>query len=72
MRRLGAGQVAAGWVLASRAGATAVGTPVFSRLVRPRRLALMGPPAVATYATLVLTAPGFADHPLAARAQGPP
>ena len=61
--RLGGGPVAAGLVLASTSAATAIGTPLFSRLVRPRRrLALMGPLAVATCATLVLTAfrPGLA------------
>jgi MFS family permease len=61
--RLGGGPVAAGLVLASTSAATAVGTPLFSRLVRPRRrLALMGPLATATCATLVLTAfgPGLA------------
>jgi MFS family permease len=55
--RLGGGPVATGLVLASTAAATAIGTPAFSRLVRPRRrLALMGPLATATCATLILTA----------------
>jgi MFS family permease len=55
--RLGGGPVATGLVLASTSLATAVGTPLFSRFVRPRaRLALMGPLAVLTCATLVLTA----------------
>ena len=61
--RLGGGPVAAGLVLASTAAATAAGTPLFSRLVRPRRrLALMGPLATASCATLMLTAlrPGLA------------
>jgi predicted MFS family arabinose efflux permease len=60
---LGGGPVATGLVLASTALGTAVATPLFSRFVRPRRrLALMGPLAVATCATLVLTAfrPGLA------------
>jgi len=53
--RLGGGPVATGLVLASTALATAIATPVFSRLVRPRRrLELMGPLAMATCATLVL------------------
>jgi MFS family permease len=55
--RLGGGPVATGLVLASTAAATAIATPLFSRFVSPRRrLALMGPLAVATCATLVLTA----------------
>ena len=61
--RLGGGPVATGLVLASTTLATAIGTPLFSRLVRPpRRLSLMGPLAVATCAILVLTAlhPGLA------------
>jgi len=60
---LGGGPVATGLVLASTAAATAVATPLFSRFVRPRaRLALMGPLAVATCATLVLIGarPGLA------------
>jgi len=58
-----AAPVAAGLVLASTSAATAVGMPLFSRLIGPRRpLALMGPLAVATCATSVLTAfrPGLA------------
>ncbi len=61
--RLGGGPVATGLVLASTAAATAIATPLFSRFVSPhRRLALMGPLAMATCATLVLTAlrPGLA------------
>jgi len=61
--RLGGGPVATGLVLASTALATAIATPLFSRFVRPRRrVALMGPLATATCATLVLTAfrPGLA------------
>jgi predicted MFS family arabinose efflux permease len=61
--RLGAGPVAAGLVLASTSLATAVGTPLFTRFVSPRRrLSLMGPLAAATCGTLILTAlrPGLA------------
>ncbi|MGH3219652.1 MAG: MFS transporter [Streptosporangiaceae bacterium] len=61
--RLGGGPVATGLVLASTALATAVGTPLFTRFVRPRRrLALMCPLATATCAILLLTAfhPGLA------------
>jgi Major Facilitator Superfamily len=55
--RLGGGPVATGLVLASTAAATAVATPLFSRFVGPRRrLALMGPLAVASGIALVLTA----------------
>jgi MFS family permease len=55
--RLGGGPVATGLVLASTAAGTAIATPLFSRFVSPRRrLALMGPLAVAAGATLVLTA----------------
>ena len=55
--RLGGGPAATGLVLASTAAATAIATPLFSRFVSPRRrLALMGPLAAATGATLVLTA----------------
>jgi Major Facilitator Superfamily len=51
------GPVATGLLLAATAAATATGTALFSRLARPRqRLALMGPLAVATCATLALTA----------------
>jgi len=61
--RLGGGPVAAGLVLASGSAATMIATPLFSRLVRPRRrLALMGPLATATCAALLLTVfrPGLA------------
>jgi MFS family permease len=61
--RLGGGPAATGLVLASTVAATAIVTPLFSRFVSPhRRLALMGPLAVATGVTLVLTAlrPGLA------------
>jgi predicted MFS family arabinose efflux permease len=60
---LGGGPAAAGLVLASTAAATAVGTPLFTRFLRPRRrLDLMGPLAVLTCATLMLTVlrPGLA------------
>ncbi len=62
-QKLGGGPIATGLVLASTVFSTAIFTPLFSRLVRPRRrLALMGPLAVLTCATLVLTAlrPGLA------------
>jgi MFS family permease len=61
--RLGGGPIAAGLVLASTVFSTTIATPLFTRLVRPRRrLAWMGPLAVLTCATLVLTAlrPGLA------------
>ena len=61
--RLGGGPIATGVVLASTALSTAIAMPLFTRFVRPRRrLAWMGPLAVLTCATLVLTAlrPGFA------------
>jgi hypothetical protein len=61
--RLGGGPVAAGLVIASTSLGTIVAMPLFSRFVRPRRrLALMGPLATATCATLTLTAlrPGLA------------
>jgi len=52
--RLGGGAAATGLVLASTAAATAVGTPLFARFVRPRdRAALMGPLAVLACATLI-------------------
>jgi MFS family permease len=55
--RLGGGPIATGLVLASTVLATTIVTPLFSRFVRARqRLALMGPLAVLTCATLVLTA----------------
>jgi MFS family permease len=61
--RLGGGSIATGLVLASTVFSTMIVTPLFTQLVRPRRrLALMGPLAVLTCATLVLTAlrPGLA------------
>ena len=61
--KLGGGPIATGLVLASTVFATTIVTPLFSRFVRDRqRLALMGPLAVLTCATLVLTAlqPGLA------------
>jgi MFS family permease len=61
--RLGGGPVATGLVLASTVFSTTIATPLFTRFVRPRlRLALMGPLAVLTCATLILTAlrPGLA------------
>jgi hypothetical protein len=61
--RLGGGSIATGLVLASTVFSTTIATPLFSRFVRPRRrLAWMGPLAVMTCATLVLTAlrPGLA------------
>jgi MFS family permease len=61
--KLGGGPIATGLVLASTVLATTIVTPLFSRFVRARqRLALMGPLAVLTCATLVLTAlqPGLA------------
>jgi predicted MFS family arabinose efflux permease len=55
--RLGGGPIATGLVIASTAFSTMIVTPLFTRLVRPRRrLALMGPLAVLTCATLVATA----------------
>jgi MFS family permease len=60
---LGGGPIATGLVLASTVFSTTIMTPLFTRLVRPRqRLTWMGPLAVLTCATLVLTAlrPGFA------------
>jgi hypothetical protein len=61
--RLGGGSIATGLVLASTVFSTMIVTPLFTRLVRPRRrLAWTGPLAVLTCATLVLTAlrPGLA------------
>jgi predicted MFS family arabinose efflux permease len=61
--RLGGGPIATGLVLASTVLATTIVTPLFSRFVRARqRLALMGPLAVLTCVTLVLTVfqPGLA------------
>jgi MFS family permease len=55
--RLGGGYIATGLVLASTVFSTMIFTPLFTRLVRPRqRLAWMGPLAVLTCGTLVLTA----------------
>ena len=55
--RLGGGPIATGLVIASTAFSTTIATPLFTRFVRPRRrLALMGPLAVLTCATLVVTA----------------
>ncbi len=61
--KLGGGSIATGLVLASTAFSTMIATPLFSRFVSPRRRTdLMGPLAVLTCATLVLTAlrPGLA------------
>jgi Major Facilitator Superfamily len=61
--RLGGGSIAAGLVIASTVVGTTIATPLFSRFVGPRRrIDLMGPLAVLTCATLVLTAlrPGLA------------
>jgi predicted MFS family arabinose efflux permease len=61
--KLGGGPIATGLVLASTAFTTTIATPLFTRFVRPRRrINLMGPLAVLTCATLVLTAlrPGLA------------
>jgi MFS family permease len=63
VHKLGGGPIATGVVLASTVLSTTIATPLFTRFVRPRRrLALMGPLAVMTCATLVLTAlrPGLA------------
>jgi MFS family permease len=55
--KLGGGPIATGLVLASTAFSTTLATPLFSRFVRPRqRINWMGPLAVLTCATLVLTA----------------
>jgi MFS family permease len=62
-RELGGGPITAGVVLASTCLATTIATPLFTRFVRARqRLNMMGPLAVLTCATLVLTAlrPGIA------------
>jgi MFS family permease len=54
--RLGGGSIATGLVIASTVVGTTIATPVFSRFVGPRRrIDLMGPLAVLTCATLVLT-----------------
>ena len=56
--RLGGGPIATGMVLASTVFATMIFTPLFTRFVRGRRrLAWMGPLAILTCATLILTAP---------------
>ena len=60
---LGGGSIATGLVIASTVVGTTIATPLFSRFVGPRRrIDLMGPLAVLTCATLVLTAlrPGLA------------
>jgi predicted MFS family arabinose efflux permease len=62
-RNLGGGPIATGVVLASTCLATTIVTPLFTRFVRARqRLNMMGPLAVLTCVTLVLTAlrPGLA------------
>ncbi|MBV9447504.1 MAG: MFS transporter [Streptosporangiaceae bacterium] len=61
--RLGGGSIATGLVLASTVASTTIIIPLFSRFVRPRqRVNVMGPLAVLTCGTLVLTAlhPGLA------------
>jgi predicted MFS family arabinose efflux permease len=61
--KLGGGPIATGLVLASTALSTTIATPLFTRFVRPRRrIDWMGPLAVLTCVTLVLTAlhPGLA------------
>jgi predicted MFS family arabinose efflux permease len=61
--RLGGGPIATGLVVASTALGTAIAMPLFTRSVRPRqRLNWMGPLAVLTCGSLVLTAlrPGLA------------
>jgi MFS family permease len=60
---LGGGSIATGLVIASTVFSTVIATPLFSRFVGPRRRTdWMGPLAVLTCATLVLTAlrPGLA------------
>ena len=55
--KLGGGSIAIVLVLASTAFSTTIATPLFSKFVRPRqRIEWMGPLAVLTCATLVLTA----------------
>ena len=55
-KALGGGSIATGLVLASTALSTTIFTPLFTRFVRPRqRINLMGPLAVLTCGTLVLT-----------------
>jgi MFS family permease len=61
--KLGGGSIAISMVLVSTALSTTIGTPLFTKFVRPRRrVEWMGPFAVLTCATLVLTAlhPGLA------------
>jgi MFS family permease len=61
--RLGGGPVATGLVLASTVASMTICIPLYSRFVRPRqRVNVMGPLAVLTCGTLVLTAlhPGLA------------
>jgi MFS family permease len=61
--RLGGGSIATGLVIASTALGTTIAMPLFPRFVRPRqRINWMGPLAVLTCASLVLTAlhPGLA------------
>lgn len=61
--KLGGGSIAISMVLVSTALSTTIGTPLFTKFVRPRRrVEWMGPFAVLTCATLVLTVlhPGLA------------
>jgi MFS family permease len=61
--RLGGGPIATGLVIASTALGTTIAVPLFTRFVRPRqRTNLMGPLAILTCGSLVLTAlrPGLA------------
>jgi MFS family permease len=61
--RLGGGSIATGLVLASTVLSTTIATPLFTRYVRPRqRINWMGPLAVLTCGTLILTTlrPGLA------------
>jgi MFS family permease len=61
--RLGGGSIATGLVIASTALGTMIAMPLFSRFVRPRqRINWMGPLAILTCGSLVLTAlhPGLA------------
>jgi MFS family permease len=54
--RIGGGSIATGLVLASTALGTAIAVPLFTRFVRPRqRINWMGPLALLTCGTLVLT-----------------
>jgi MFS family permease len=55
--RLGGGPIATGLVLASTVLGTTIAVPLFTRFVRPRqRINLMGPLAILTCGSLVLTA----------------